>query len=373
MNRIQKHIFGMVMGNVAIIIFGLTIIAILAQGLSRTELLVDNRQTVFTYLQVIALGAPQIIALLTPIALFVATIWALDKLRRSNALVIAQSAGLSRWQLASPVLRLVSLAMVLHLGVNFWVQPAAQQEMREVVQAARADILSTLVQAGQFRQANESLTFYAQDVQGTKLSGLIISDSTNANSSEEMLADSGRVVSVDGRPTIQLNNGQRIWVDENGELSVLDFGAYSIDLTEFLDKKQSIFLKPSDKYMHELFFIDRSNYFEAKDAPALLGEAHTRLTSPLINLVLGLLAIMAVTGGQFSRLGYSRRIGIAFGLALVILAVQLTIQSNARTDLGMILALWIYPLALVGVMSLVYFRPRGAKIIVQTADQEASA
>ena len=69
-----------VLRAVLTIVGGLALLAILAQGLSQTDLIVDNRQSALTYLRVVALGAPQIIAVLAPIALFVAALNALAAL-----------------------------------------------------------------------------------------------------------------------------------------------------------------------------------------------------------------------------------------------------------------------------------------------------
>ena len=60
MNHVQKYIFFRVLRSVLIIVGGLALLAILARGLSRTDIIVENRQTALTYFYIAALGAPQI-------------------------------------------------------------------------------------------------------------------------------------------------------------------------------------------------------------------------------------------------------------------------------------------------------------------------
>ena len=68
MKRIQSYLFRQVFRSVIIIVGGLTLLAILAQGLSQTDIIIESRQSAFTYFYIVALGAPQVIALLTPLA-----------------------------------------------------------------------------------------------------------------------------------------------------------------------------------------------------------------------------------------------------------------------------------------------------------------
>ena len=114
-------------------------------------------------------------------------------------------------------------------------------------------------------------------------------------------------------------------------------------------------LKASDKFLHELFFVDRTNYFELKDADTLLAEANTRLTSPLLNIVMALIAIVAVLGGDFSRKGYAKRIAISSSAAITVLIVQLTAQSAAADDPAMNVLQWVLPISIMVGLSYVYF------------------
>jgi lipopolysaccharide export system permease protein len=120
-------------------------------------------------------------------------------------------------------------------------------------------------------------------------------------------------------------------------------------------------LKASDKFLHELFFVDRTNYFELKDADTLLAEANTRLTSPLLNIVMALIAVVAVLGGDFSRKGYSKRIGIASAAAITVLIVQLAAQSAAAGDPAMNILQWLLPIIVTAGLSYIYFS-RGRRL-----------
>ena len=58
MSKVQTYLFYEVLRAVLIIVVGLAMLALLAQGLSRTDLILENRQSALTYCNSFLLGAP---------------------------------------------------------------------------------------------------------------------------------------------------------------------------------------------------------------------------------------------------------------------------------------------------------------------------
>ncbi len=355
MNHVQKYIFFRVLRSVLIIVGGLALLAILAQGLSRTDIIVENRQTALTYFYIVALGAPQIMALLTPMAIFVAGIWALNRLHRDSEIVVAQAAGMTQWQIASPVLRLAVMAAIVHLGVNMWVQPLAQRELRETITEVRGDLASSLIRPGQFTSPDENLTVFAREKQGNFLIGVQIAERPNQPDGRDYLAQRGQFIEVDGEPAIVMEQGEIHQLDANGALNILKFEQSTFDLSPFVREKGRVVLKASDRYLHELLRIDRTNYNESKDEEKFLAEAHARLTTPLISLAMALLAILAVLGGNFNRRGYGRRIAITSSAALGLIIVQLAVQSASVSDRSLNVVQWLLPIIVIIILSFLIF------------------
>ncbi|MEO0817660.1 MAG: LPS export ABC transporter permease LptF [Pseudomonadota bacterium] len=361
MNRIQKYLFGEVLRTVVTIVGGLALLALLAQGLSQTDLIIENRQSALTYFYIVMLGAPQVIALLTPLALFIAAVWSLNRIHKDNEIVVAQAAGMARWQVASPIIRLACMAAVVHLSINLWVQPTAQRTLRENVADIRQDLVAALIQPGQFTEADDQLTFYARDSQGDDLRGILISDGRDPNRRVDYLAQEGTVIRVDGTPAIVMRNGQIHDLYENASLSILDFDQYTFDLAPFMAEEGEVTLKSSDRYLNELFFVDRKNYLEVRNADSFMAEGHARLTMPLLNIAMAMIAVMAVIGGDFSRRGYSKRIAFATAGALGLVIVQLSVQSAAASDPMLNIAQWGVPLSVIVVVAWLSFM-RGSSL-----------
>ncbi len=350
MNRVQRYLFYAVARSVLLIVGGLALLALLAQGLSQTDLLVENRQSALTYFYVVILGAPQVMALLLPLGVFIATIWALNQLHRDTEIVIAQAAGMTRWQIASPILRLAVFAALAQLCVNLWVQPTAQRQMRETITEARADLVTSLVRPGAFTNAADGLTVFVREASGNQLYGILVSDTRDPANTKDYLARIGTVVEIEGQPAIIATDGQILQTDGKGALTVIDFDRSTFELTPFMKETGDVVLKASDRYLSELLFPDMSNFFQRQDADRYLAEGHSRLSTPLLSLVMAMIAISAVLGGDFSRRGYGRRIGIAVAGALIALIVQLSIPAASVVTPALNAAQYAFPLILFAVL-----------------------
>ncbi len=68
--------------------------------------------------------------------------------------MICFAAGMSRWRLVSPAVKLATLAVVLTLATNLWVQPWAAREMRQELFRIRTDLAAALVKRGRVHPAD---------------------------------------------------------------------------------------------------------------------------------------------------------------------------------------------------------------------------
>lgn len=343
MTQMQRYIFADAFRAFLIILAGVVILAVLVQGLSQIDLVVESRQSAAVYFKVVMLGSPKVLALIAPLGLFVACAWSLNRIHRDSELVVASAVGMTPWQMASPLLRLASMVAILHLTINLWVQPDMQREMRATLHAAKADLASLLIRPGEFTTAGEGITFFARDNVGGTLKGLLISD-TGRGETADYLAESGQVRTIDGKPALVMTNGQIHQLGEDDALSILDFDQYVFDLAPLIREETDIILKASDRFLPELLRIDPTNYYEASNQAPFLAEAHYRLTSPILSFPMVLLAVLAVLGGDFSRSGYFRRIGMAGIAALSLLFAHLAAQASADETPALNWLQWAVPL-----------------------------
>lgn len=335
MNTFSSYVFRQALGPLLAILGALAAIAILTQGLNQLDIIITNRRAGFAFAWVTLLAIPQLLSLILPLAVFFAVLYALNRMQTESEIAVAYAAGVSRGRIARPILQLAVLATLAHLTVNTVIQPAALRERREVFYELRTDIASSLVREGSFTSPSEHLTLYARERGGGgEMRDLLINDS-RPRWPITYTARAGAVVMVDGAPAIVLRDGQVQRQTEDGTVDVLDFDRYTLQLGRFFEEPEIFFLKASDRYLHDLFFPDLTSHYDQRNVERFLAEGHARLSAPLLNIAMALIALAGVLVGEFSRSGYTRRIMIAAACALSVRLAALAIQAAATDDPGL--------------------------------------
>ena len=332
MNTVSAYVFRQALGPLLAILGALAAIAILTQGLNQLDIIITNRRAGFAFAWVTILALPQLISLILPMAVFIAVVYALNRMQSESEIAVLYGAGVSRQRIARPIMQLATLAALLHLAINVVIQPAAFEERREVFYALRTDIASSLIEEGSFTFPTEDLTLYARERGGGgELRDLLINDA-RPELPITYTARAGAIVTIDGRPAIVMRDGQVQRQTEDGTVDVLDFDRYVLQLGEDFQEPELFFLKASDRTLYQLFFPDLTTHYDQRNVEQFLAEAHARLSAPLLNLALAMIALAGVLVGEFSRRGYGRRIMIAAILALLVRLIALAVQASAADD-----------------------------------------
>lgn len=329
MNTVSAYVFRQALGPLLAILGALAAIAILTQGLNQLDIIITNRRAGFAFAWVTVLALPQLISLILPMAVFIAVVYALNRMQTESEVAVLYGAGVSRQRIARPIMQLAALAALAHLAINVVIQPAAFEERREVFYALRTDIASSLIEEGSFTFPTEDLTLYARERGGGgELRDLLINDA-RPDHAITYTARAGAIVTIDGRPAMVMRDGQVQRQTDDGTVDVLDFDRYVLQLGEEFEEPELFFLKASDRTLYDLILPDLTSHYDQRNVEQFLAEAHARLSAPLLNLALAMVALAGVLVGEFRRGGYARRIIIASIYALVIRLAALAVQAAA--------------------------------------------
>jgi lipopolysaccharide export system permease protein len=332
MNTVSAYVFRQALGPLLAILGALAAIAILTQGLNQLDIIITNRRAGLAFAWVTILALPQLVSLILPMAVFIAVVYALNRMHSESEIAVLYGAGVSRQRIARPILQLAVLAALAHLTINVIIQPAAFKERREVFYALRTDIASSLIEEGSFTFPAEGLTLYARSRGGGgELRDMLINDA-RPDLPITYTARAGAIVTINGAPAIAMRDGQVQRQTEEGTVDILDFDRYVLQFEGVFEEPELFFLKASDRTLFELFMPDRTAHFDQRNIEQFLAEAHARLSAPLLNIALAMIALVGVLIGEFSRRGYGRRIMWAAGIALVVRLSALATQAAAVDD-----------------------------------------
>ncbi|MFZ3008014.1 MAG: LPS export ABC transporter permease LptF [Phenylobacterium sp.] len=364
MRLIDRYLLRQLLGPTVLATAALTAVALLSTSLSQLDIIVSQRQSALVFLQVTLLAMPQLINMVLPIAVLVAALVALNRLHVEQEIVVCFAGGMSRWRVIAPALRLAAVVTLIALFMNLWVQPAASRQMRETLFQVRTDLASTLVREGEFTEPAPGLTVYAQSVDnGGLIHNLFIHQTKDDGGATTYTADEGRVVKRGDKPVLLMRKGSNQEFSRTGVLNFLSFDEYVFDLSTFLESDELIHYKPSDRYLHELFFPDLQQVWEKQNRDKMLAEGNARLTTPLYNLTFMSFALLAIIGGGFSRLGYGRRIAVIGAMAVGVRILGFVIQAASESEPWVNVLQYVVPLGAMGLALRGIFKQRVSRFI----------
>lgn len=346
MKLVQRYFLRQALTPLLLSLGALSLLALLTQSLSTIDLIIENRQSALTFIYITVLALPQLFGIIMPLAVFMAMLYALNRLNVDSELVVTKASGFSPWQITSPALRIATYALIAHLLINLFIQPLTFREMRKALLEVRTDIASRLVRAGEFSQPTPGLTIYASEILPSgRMKGVMIYDERSAETPITYFADQGNISTVDGKTTFTLHDGNLHFINENGAMDITNFESNTYDMTQLLAIDPVLRLKSSDRFLHELFTPSPNEYAHPRWEDEFKAEGHARLSSPLYNIALVLLALSFLARGEHQKLGYGRKIAIAAALGFTIRLSGFAVASAAEDESALNILQYIVPLS----------------------------
>ncbi len=349
MSLLQRYIFSQAFIPALLSLTALAILALLTQSLQTLDLIVENRQSAATFFYITILALPQLIGIILPLAVFMAAIYALNRMTSDSELSVAKANGVSPWSIGTPILRLGVYALLIHLFINLVLQPLSFQQMRKEILKVRTDIASQMIQPGEFVTPAPELTVYTKELlPDGELRDVLIHDARDPDSVTTHIAKEGRLIRSEQSTSLLLRNGTLQSPLSDGGLDVVAFETYQLDLSDVVALDNVLRLKSSDKFLHDLLRPDPRDYITPKSRRELSAEGHARLAAPLYNVALILLALAFLLRGQYSKLGQNRKITICAVLGFGIRLLGFGLASSAEGDPALNPIQYFIPISVIG-------------------------
>ncbi len=358
LNYLQSYFFREMTRPLLFSIGVMSMLALLTQSLSSVDLIVENRASLLAFLKITILSLPQLFAIVLPFAVFIAVAYSVHRLHHDNEIVVAYAAGMTGWQVISPILRAVSYAVLFNLVLNLFAQPMAFRSMRETIYEVKSDLASAIVRPGEFVSPAANLVIFARELKNGVMHDVFIHDGRNQEKPTTFLAKTGVFANQKNRPSITLNDASQQTFGTDGTVEFLDSSSMSFELSGVIEPQGDFLYKYSDRYIGELFHPNSADFWEMTHTKQLAAEGHYRLASPLYNYALCLLALLALLGSDFNKFGYGRRL-IIFGVAALIIRLFGFALTSAAGDNSQLNSLqYALPILVSGISLWLLFRPK---------------
>jgi lipopolysaccharide export system permease protein len=346
MRLIERYIFKIALTAFAGCLIALTAVIWITQALRELDLLTGKGQTFFVFLTVTGLSLPALVTVISPVALFIATIYTLNRLNGDSELIVMSAAGMPPRRLMRPFITLAALVCGLVGVMTVYLMPASFQELRDLVTKIRADFVANMVKEGQFTTLENGITFHYRERAGGALLGIFMQDRRDAGRTIVYLAERGQTTEANGQSYLVLEKGSVHRQQPNSrDSSIVAFERYAVDLAAFSPTGTGeVIYKPRERSTMQLLFPDTKDpYFKAV-AGRFRAELHDRLSAWLYPLAMMMIAFAALGDPRTTRQG--RGIAVAIAIVAVVgvrIAGFAATSAAVRTEWGVV-GIYLAPL-----------------------------
>lgn len=354
LNRLDRYVLKIATVASIVLLVGLTSVIWVTQALREIDLLTGKGQTIYIFFTVTLLSLPALIAGIAPVALFMATVYTLNRLNGDSELIVMNAAGIAPRRLTRPFVVLTIATAVLVAWMSLIVMPAGFRALRDLITLIRADFVANVVKEGQFVTLNSGVTFHYRERQGDALMGIFMQDRRDPAQPAIYIAERGRTVEAEGSSFLMLEKGtiQRE-TKKSDTTSIISFERYALNLSALSGEStggpgegdgDGTIYKPRERTTWALIRQDPNEPYYQIQAGRFRAELHNRLSAPLYPIAFMLMAFAALGEARTTRQGRALAIQSAILLvAAVRIGAYAAWTSAVRSELATAM-LYILPI-----------------------------
>lgn len=320
---LDRYILKIATGAALILLIGLTSVIWVTQALREVDLITGKGQTVLIFFTVTLLSLPALIAGIAPVALFMATLYTLNKLNSDSELIVMNAAGVAPHRLTRPFIALTLVTAALVGWMSLSVMPAGFRSLRDLITLIRADFVANVIKEGQFVSLDSGVTFHYREKQGQALLGIFMQDRRDPNQPAVYIAERGQSAEADGNSFLMLEKGtiQRESRSQNSS-SIISFERYALNLSALTGDADGagggdgdkVVYKPRERTTWALLTQDPNEPYYKIQEGRFRAELHNRLSAPLYPIAFMLVAFAILGEARTTRQGRAAAIQLAIFL-----------------------------------------------------------
>jgi lipopolysaccharide export system permease protein len=318
MTIFERYVFRQAGVALLVILLSLSSIVWVALALRQLNVVTSQGQNVWMLFKMTTLALPNLMAIIAPFSLLIAAIHTLNRLNGDSELIVLTASGATVWTAARPLLFLAALVAIGVGFVNHLAMPWSMRLLRDYVVQVRTDILTQVIQPGQFSSPEPSLTFHIRErALNGELLGLIVHDTREKSLSQSYLAEHGVIVNKGATSYLVMSDGHIVRrTDKDEPAQIIVFEKYAVDLDRFEKKMDDgDDLKPRERYWSELVHPEASSANYKSSPGKFRAELHERSSNPLYPFVFVMIALAAVGQAHSTRQGAIKQVSTAFVIA----------------------------------------------------------
>lgn len=196
---------------------------------------------------------PKIFSRILPFMFFISVFYIIIRYEEKNQLLIFWSNGIDKKQFLNIVLKFSLIFFLIQIFLTSIVVPETQNKARSFIRNSNIDFFPALIKPKKFIDTVEDLTIFANSKRDDgSIKNIILKDKSNKNSSQIIIAKSGKIVQSNNNKLLILNKGKIININNKGRTTIFNFTKTEFDLSKY-STKSTTFPKVQEQSTHKLF------------------------------------------------------------------------------------------------------------------------
>ena len=321
MPRIDRYILGQFLqyfGFFALVIAGVYWVN---KAVGLFDQLIGDNQSIWVFVQFSFLTLPQVIKLILPIAAFIATVYATNRLMGDSEMVVMQATGFSPFRLARPVLYFGLVVALMAAVLTHVLVPKARTALTEARAELSENLTARFLESGVFTHPAAEVTLYIREITDKgELRDIFLSDARDPGQVTTYTAPSALLLRGENGPKLIMVGGMAQVMEKPGtRLSVTRFADFTYDLGAMLVGRAARGRSDAELTTPELLWPSEAVATETgRSLTDLRFQGHQRLAEPFLAVAVSLIGFATLLVGGFSRFGLWRQIGLAVVILVVV-------------------------------------------------------
>jgi lipopolysaccharide export system permease protein len=346
MRLYQKYISSLLIKFFGMTIMTFAFVVILGQFLRLINKYIGKGTNLADMLYMLLLFLPALFIYISPIALFCAIVFTFHKMINDNELVIFETSGISKYNIAKIVIQLALIITIFSYFISIVINPLAKREFHNQKLIIRDGYISGLIEERVFNNLTKGLTIYV-DSKNSKgdLNGVFVYDNTKGKNII-ITAEEATFIASSNQMSIIMKNGTRQEINPHGQLDILNFENAQLNLLPSQIGEMNHVYSPEEWMITDLIFKT------AKDQSMkniIHTELHQRLSWPLLNLALTSIAVLALSFSNFSRRWSPNTVIYGIIVGAIVIFIHFALESKANHSIIATIMLYINMLAFTGI------------------------
>ncbi len=215
----------------------LTLIVWVIQAVNYLDIVTEDGHSFQVYFYYTIFSLPKLFSQLLPFVFFLSVFYIISTYEEKNQLLVYWTHGITKKELIDTIIKFSLLFFIIQLLFSTIIVPHASNKSRSFIRGSNLDFFPNLIKPKKFIDTVENLTIFidSKDQDGT-YRNIILKDDTNKDNVQTIIAQTGKIISLNDKKILLLNNGQIIQTNIKKKIIKFNFEETKFDLSKYSSK-----------------------------------------------------------------------------------------------------------------------------------------